>query len=200
MRCLALALLLTACSGPPAPQAHAAAPLPDAAPVGAMPIPGEATAEPSLDEGDTTVTRAELQAIVDLPRAARLDMRGEVMLALHADRDDMLRLSIVENESGIVAQFPLGPGNHLVSNHTFDGNTYPSRNFRGDYTGPILFAIRALPGPDSPEDQRRQLAVYSSGSSLLVATRWPGSPWSPVLQLHFPRGTTFTAIGSTDPH
>lgn len=201
MRCLALALLLTACGSTAPVPATAPAPdagVPDAEPIGAMPIPADDfwSRPPSLDELDTTVTLDELLAIRDWPKAVRIDKGGEVMLALHVDRDDVLRLSIVEDNTGIVTQFPLAGASHEIANHTFDGNTYPSPE-----SGPILFAIRALPHPDADESDRYQLAIFTTGTTLRIAHRWPATgPWTAVHQITFPKRTTFRGIGTTYPH
>ena len=163
-----------------------------------MPIPADDFwSQPrSLDELDTTVTIDELLAIRDWSRTIHIDNGGEVMLALHVDRDDMLRLSIVENGTGIVTQFPLAGASAAIDNHTFDGNTYPAFE-----SGPILFSIRALPYPDADETERYQLAIFTTGSTLRIAHRWPDTaPWIPVHQITFPTRTTFVGIGTTYPH
>jgi hypothetical protein len=163
-----------------------------------MPVPADDfwSQPPSLEERDTSVTIEELVAIEDWPKAVRIDEGGEVWLALHVDRDDMLRLSIVENGTGIVTQFPLVGASHSIANHTFDGNTYPAFD-----SGPILFAIRALPHPDADESDRYQLAIFTTGTTLRIAHRWPSTdPWKPVQQVSFPERTTFVGIGTTYPH
>lgn len=210
---LALVLMIAACAKPPRPaepepahestpmdpwetEAKAPAPTTDA-PTGAVPIPGERDPAP-LSEIDTTVTDAELASITGWPAAKKNPRGGDIWLVLRTDGNSRLQLSVVENDRGVVADYPLGRAAPIQSKLTFDGNTYPSRDHSGDYTGPIIFAVRVTaPGETTPE----QLVVFQTGSILRVVRRPLGAPaWSPALVVRFTAGATFHGIGTTDPH
>lgn len=170
---------------------------------GAVPVPDDAAddaaAKPvTLDEVDTSVSIDDVRGVTGRwPVRERMEMKAPVMLALYgSDDDQQLHLMIVEHHEGDRRDVALGPAVPEAFGHTFDGNTYLSR--QTDYTGPIVFAVRvAKPGGGA----RRQVVVYSVGSSLRVVERTlGGKAWTPRLRIDFGRGTTFEGIGTTDPH
>jgi hypothetical protein len=187
-------------SAPHDAQAPEVAPEP-ALPTGAMTVPDSAPAHRSpLEQIDTTISIAELRGIPAWPKPVKLPFGGEVLLALHADRDDVLRLSIVADKVGTLMQFPIvaaSIGNE--ANNTHDGNTFPPRSQGSDYRGPIVFAIRTRPYDGA--ELGDQVAVFSHGATLRVAVRrFGGGDWEPRYQLGLAPGTKFIGIGTTYPH
>ena len=221
MRSLVMAALLLGCGGskptpPPVVPASSAptpvsvvvapdaavAPEPDPAdpngPAGAVPVPDEQE-RPPLEMIDTTVTDEEVRAIEGWPAAKRGKYGGgEIWVVLHSSDDDMLQLSVVGNNQGIRAAYPLGKARRFRTPLTFDGTAIPARDHAGDYQGPIVFAARiAVPGRDTPD----QIVVFADGATLRVARRPLGTAaWKPALSVAFAKGTTFRGIGTTDPH
>jgi hypothetical protein len=166
-----------------------------------MTVPGsEPEPRSPLEQIDTTVSIEELRAIRGWPKGLAVKSGGEVMLALHADQDDILRLSILADNVGTVLQFPVTSANlNGGANDTHDGNTFPPRSQGSDYRGPILFAIQTRPVEGS--EPVKQVAVFSEKSSLRVAMRTiDGGSWEPRFKLEFARGTRFIGIGTTYPH
>ena len=220
MRALLLATLFAACGStarpaPPSPAPVALSepvptstapvePPPPAAyiddtsgPAGAVPVPGD-TPPPPLEQIDTTVTDAELAAITAWPAPKKSRNPGEVWVVLHATEDDILELGVVEHDRGVTAHYPLGKAKRVTGNDTFDGDTYPARDHTGDYEGHILFAIRVTPPGTATQDQ---VVVFRDGTTLRAARRPLGSKdWKAVVAVAFPKGVTFQAIGTTDPH
>ena len=178
-----------------------AEPEPEPERTGAMSVPGtDLPPRSPLEQIDTTIEIDELRAIKGWPKGLKVQSGGRVLVALHVDRDDMLRLSIVEDNVGTVMQFPI-TGGHLDgrANDTADGNTFPSRAGVGDYRGPILFAIRTR--VQEGGELVDQVAVFSDKASLRVAVRsLSGGDWAPRFKLDFARGTTFAGIGTLYPH
>jgi len=165
----------------------------------AVPTPETAPRSP-LEQIDTTITLAELEAIAGWPKPTKIQSGGRVLLALHVDGDHLLRLSVVEHDTGTVAQFPItGADLGGSANDTHDGNTFPPRSQDGDHAGPIVFAIRVRRSEDEPANA--QIAVFSDGASLRVAMRQLGEPaWTPRFRIDFARGAKFVGIGTTYPH
>ena len=166
-----------------------------------MSVPGSEPAPRSaLEQIDTTIAIGDLRAIRGWPKGLTVKSGGEVLLALHVDRDDILRLSILADSVGTVVQFPVTGANlNGSANDTHDGNTFPPRSQGSDYAGPILFAIQTR--PHQGEEPAEQVAVFSEKASLRVAVRTiDGGSWQPRFRLEFARGTTFVGIGTTYPH
>jgi len=177
---------------------------PDAeAAVGAMPVP-EPGSDPwqsaTLDEVDTTVSIDDVRGVRGpWPRRTRLALGKEIWVALHAEPDDLLHLAVMWGD-GLARDFSLGPVTPETFDHTFDGNTYLSRQGSGG-TGPVVFAVRVLPPPGAATTERRQVVVYSVGASLRVVDRpLSARAWRPRLRIDFRPGATFAGIGTTDPH
>jgi hypothetical protein len=167
-------------------------------PVGAVPIPGDDDV-PGVDEVDTTIDDHDLPTASPSPRPLQVTtVRGDVWVALQADQDQLELWIGSGGDGGTRAHYPLGPARSLVTNHTYDGNTYPARDHVGDYTGPIVFAVRVTaPRATTPD----QVVVVRDGTSLRVVRRALGArAWTPVLSLAFAPGSTFIGIGTTDPH
>ncbi len=183
----------------------------DAETVGAMPVPpadgaddaNDPWKQATLDEVDTTVSIDDVKGVKGpWPIVKRSKMHGRVMLAMHAERDGMLRLAVIEigdgdDDAGVREDLELAPVIPEQFGHAFDGDAYLPRQ-RYDETGPILFAARVLP-PGGGE--RTQIVVYSVGAQVrVVAKPLSAKTWTPQMLLAFRRGATFVGIGTTDPH
>lgn len=166
-----------------------------------MSVPGtDPPPRSALEQIDTTISIDELRAIRGWPKGLKVQSGGDVLVALHIDRDDILRLSIIADSVGTLLQFPIISASlDGGANDTSDGNTFPPRARVGDYQGPIVFAIRTRPleGAEVAE----QVAVFADKASLRVAVRpIAGGEWTPRFKLDFARGTKFTGIGTLYPH
>jgi hypothetical protein len=186
--------------------------MPDASPdasddtVGAIAVPSDDGSDDpwklaTIDEVDTSVAIDDVKNVKGpWPKTTRTKMRGRVMLALHADDDGMLRLSIIETSSddqGAREDLELERVKPEMFGHAFDVNAYLSRQGR-DEIGPILFAARVVP-PDGGE--RRQIVVFSAGAEVRVVEKaLSASAWKPMRRVTFRRGATFVGIETSDPH
>ena len=167
-------------------------------PAAAVPIPDE-IARPPIEMIDTTITDQEVKAITGWPAAKKGKYGGsEIWVVLHTNDNDELQLSVVGDNQGIRAGYPLGKARRFRTQLTFDGNAIPARDRDGGYQGPIVFAARIhVPGRETPD----QIAVFADGPTLRVARRPLGATaWKPALSVAFKKGTTFRGIGTTDPH
>lgn len=204
-RVTSLAVVLSVAVAAIAPARAGGGPVAEDAPVTNPEIEPSADADfwsqpPSLDELDTTVTLDELKAVRGWRKAKRVRRGDDVMVTLHVE-DGTLRLSVVEDKTGIVEQFRLGRAVLRGPNHTFDGTTVPAHVGADGEPQPLVFAIRARSTLDVADDAYRQVAVWADGRTLKVAERAAGATrWRPRLRLTFDKGTTFRGIGTTYPH
>jgi hypothetical protein len=127
-----------------------------------------------------------------------VERTGNVLLVFHIDRDKKeFYLSVVEDGTGIHEQFPLGKTDDRIDN-PIDGSSFVPFARDGDKAGPVLFAGRIMLKGAS---QKRQYVVFTKDTSVFVTARQLGAQlWKKVLRLDFPAGTTFTGIGTVDPH
>jgi hypothetical protein len=127
-------------------------------------------------------------------------MGGRVMLALHAQADGALYLSVIEAEEASRVDVVLEKITPEMHDNTFDSDAYLSRQGM-DELGPVLFAARVLPPAGAASDERVQIVVFSDGSSVrVVEKRVSETRWRPRLILQFRAGAQFIGIGTSDPH
>jgi hypothetical protein len=216
VRIAPIACLLIAC-GTPAPVARIAPSVLDAGPdaaidappdaiglhVGAVPVPGEYVEEP-LSENlvDKSVSMKDLPPINSKWKSKRLlSYRGQVAIALSEWQHTELALSVVDTVTktetgypGTLWTFKFGPAEPPARD---SANAYPPRdvNASGVYMGPVMFAVRVLPKKGAPESERRQVVVYTSRQSVLVAEkRVDDKTWTPRLRIDLPAATAFIAM------
>jgi hypothetical protein len=188
-----------------APDAGVADATPDAADaaIGAMRVPDDDDLwnHATLDEVDTTVSIDDVRGVRGpWPEKTTVRMGGRVMLALHAEFDGTLYLSVIEAEEASREDLAIEKVTPETFNHTFDGNAYLSRQ-GPEETGPLIFAARVLPPAGAPSSERVQIAVFSEGSSLrVVEKRMSETRWRPRMLLQLRAGATFIGIGTSDPH
>ena len=165
------------------------------APVGAVPVPDDAVA-PALEEVDTTVTSRPV-LVGEWRRDVAIVHAGRQLVALQA-RDGELVLTLVEDDAGITSEYVLGAATGIVRLSGEDGNTFAPRDRVGEYQGPILFAVRIRAANAAPW---HQLVVATDGAALEVTSRPLGTAaWTGLLRVMLAPGTTYVAIGTTDPH
>jgi hypothetical protein len=211
MRRLGLLVLVAACGGSQprsvvrvAVIAPDAAVAPDAAepdapdkPVGAVALP-DPDKPPPLQEVDTTVTDAELPAGPTGWARVRRVARGDRQLVAVYMRERKLYLGLIEYDHGVVEQFPLGATDGSKADAELTGEDFTPRDRLGDYTGPILFALRVR---DPKATTWRQVVVFAIGPEIHVVERpVGGSAWTRRLRVELDASATFVAIGTTDPH
>lgn len=177
------------------------------APVGAVPIPGTyESKDASNNHVDRTVSIDALPALgAAWHEHATLAYHGQVAVALHIATHEFLELAVVDTETATETGYPGTLETfRLASVDTNDspegGNAYSARDVdqeTGAYVGPIMFAVRVLPKPHAPEDERRQFAVYTDGHTILVADkRLSESRWTPQLRIDAPDASEVVAINS----
>jgi hypothetical protein len=214
VRIAPLACLLIAC-GTPVPTAHVA-PVLDAKPdaaidappdsvelhVGAVPVPGEYVEEPPSENLiDKSVSIKDLPPMSSKWKSKRLlSYRGHVAIALSEWQHTELALSVVDTVTktdtgypGTLWTFKFG----TAEPPSKEGNAYPPRdvNASGVYMGPVMFAIRVLPKEGAPEKERKQVVVYTSRQSILVAEKLVADKeWTPRLRIDLPAATQFIAM------
>jgi hypothetical protein len=204
MRFALAAVVLVACHRPPPRPAEVSPRDATEAPVGAVPIPVEGAAgDTSIDELDRTVKLAELPGIeAAWKRREAFAYQGRVAIALHVTAD-VLELAVVDTVTETETGYPgaleevriasIDPGARPE-----DGNAFPARDVdpaTGEYSGPIMFAIRALPKAGAPEAERHQWVVFARERAIFVADkRVTATRWTPQLRIELPHATEIIAI------
>ena len=166
-----------------------------------VPDDGDPWNHATLDEVDTTVALDDVRGVRGTwPERKTLHMGGRVMVALHAESDGVLYLSLIEAEEASREDLAIEHVTPETFGHTFDGNAYLSRQ-GPDETGAMIFAARVLPPAGATPGERVQIAVFSEGASLrVVEKRMSETRWRPRLLLQLGAGATFIGIGTSDPH
>ena len=176
---------------------------PDAAPdaddgTAAAVVPPDDEPTPALEDVDTTLAGDDLPAQPTGWVQQKVVKRGGGQLLALFVREGKLRLSIVEDQNGIVQDFVVAAVDGATHpNNEIDGEAYRPRERVAGYQGPILFAIRVR----GPDHVWQQVVVYQAGATVQVVLRPLGtSEWTRKLRVVFGPDATFTAIGTTDPH
>ncbi|MDX2090423.1 MAG: hypothetical protein SFX73_21375 [Kofleriaceae bacterium] len=209
-------LVAAGCAGPSTIAAAPAPPVPtETVPgaldsVGAVPLPAPNASGIPLNEIDTTVV---LEALPN-HHAAWTERRtaaysGRVLVALAIGHDtattEGIYLYVVETElrddsdhRGIVERWRISTIDRAASRPDDDRNAFTPYYFRddnGDDHAPLKFAVRFLPRVNAHEAERTQLAIYTLGTSVLVAEkRVSASTWTARLRVDMPRATEIVPV------